>query len=92
MDHHSYASRLTSGAALEDLDVSDHVRAPVGVTVNRGEQGKALLERCVHDRCGFSVKFSWTQCLPLLETLRAAGHPSASHVTVCEQLEVTAPR
>jgi len=61
MDHHPHAARLTLGVMLEDLDVSDDVRAPLGVAIDRGEQGKARLERCGHVGCGVSVKWSCTQ-------------------------------
>src|SRR4029077_701127 len=64
MDHHPHASWLTPGVTFEDLDVSDDVWAPFRVAIDRGEQGKAILERCGDLRCGLSMKCSCPQRLP----------------------------
>ena len=47
---HPYPSRLIPGATFQDLDGSDHVGAPLRIAIDRGQQGKALLERCGHLR------------------------------------------
>ena len=72
MDHHPYALRLTPTATLEDLDVSDHVRAPFGVAIDRGEQGEALLEGCGYVRCRFSMKLSCTHAYLTVKCQRGA--------------------
>lgn len=58
VDHHPCSQRLTPGATLEDLDVSDDVGAPFRIAIDRGDQSKALLERRDDLRGRFSMKFS----------------------------------
>ncbi len=65
MDLHPYALRLTPGGTLEDLDGSDDGGAPVGVAIDRGEEGEALLEGCPYVRCRFSMKLSCMHSRPI---------------------------
>ena len=56
---HPHAGRLTVATAIEDVDVSDDVRAPGRIAVDRGEQGKAVLKGCAHDLRRFSMELPW---------------------------------
>jgi hypothetical protein len=46
---HPHAARLTGDGAVEDVDFSDHLSAPVRVAIDRRDQGKTGLSRCRRD-------------------------------------------